>query len=72
MECMASLHRLSRLLARRRSRMAGPRVIVATDERGRVRVMPAPESVEFWRQCPWAGEDEESVTFRRVMEEELG
>jgi hypothetical protein len=72
MKRMAALRHLSRLLVGRRSRIAGPRVIVATDEQGRVTVMPAPESVEFWRQCPWAGDDEESVAFRRVMEQKLG
>jgi hypothetical protein len=56
----------------RRSRIAAPTVLVTTDEQGRVTIMPAPESQAFWQQCPWAGDDDESVRFRRLMEEHYG
>lgn len=69
---MASLRHLMRFLPRRRPGIAAPRVLIATDEHGQVTIVPAPESREFWQQCPWAGDDEESVRFRRVMEEQYG
>lgn len=72
MERMAPFHRLKRLFLGRRSAADGPRVLVVTDEHGSVTVLPAPESLEFWRQCPWAGDDAESVEFRRIMERDLG
>ena len=71
MERMASF-RLPRFLSRRRPGVPAPRVLVVTDVHGRITIVPAPESREFWRQCPWAGDDEESVRFRRVMEEQYG
>lgn len=72
MSRMASLRSLANFLPRRRPRSGGPRVLIATDEHGGVTIVPAPESREFWRQCPWAGDDEESVRFRQVMDEQYG
>ncbi len=31
-----------------------------------------PQGLEIWKQCPWAGDDEEAVRFRRIIEEEFG
>jgi hypothetical protein len=64
------LRNLLRSLTSRPRRGVGPTVLIGTDEHGRTVILPAPESLEFWRQCPWAGDDEESVRFRRIMEKE--
>lgn len=34
--------------------------------------LDTPEGQAFWRSCPWAGDDEKSVRFRRILEEECG
>lgn len=60
-----------RAITDRRQCFDGPTVLIATDEFGRTTILPAPESLDFWRQCPWAGDDEESVRFRRIMEEDF-
>jgi hypothetical protein len=69
---MPWLRDLTRAVVGRRQRFYGPTVLIATDELGRTTILPAPESLDFWRQCPWAGDDEESVRFRRIMEEDFG
>jgi len=69
---MSSLRDLLRFLPGYRPRLASPTVLVATDEHGRTIVLPDPASRDFWQQCPWAGDDEESVRFRRIIEQEFG
>jgi hypothetical protein len=42
---------------------------IPTEELMRRQGISGPQGLEFWKQCPWAGDDEESRAFRRAIEE---
>ena len=42
---------------------------IPTEELMRRQGITGPQGPDLWKDCPWAGDDEESKAFRRAIEE---
>jgi hypothetical protein len=63
---------LDLLCNRRRRRPSYPWDAIPTEELMRQQGITGPQGLEIWKQCPWGGDDEEAIRFRRIIEEEFG
>jgi hypothetical protein len=60
------------LFRRRRSEPVYAFDAIPTEELMRQQGITGPQGLDFWKDCPWGGDDEEAVEFRRIIEEEFG